>query len=820
MANKTHRFFRNAQEGITKFKQITRYSGTQIDVDEEEIEHNYTYKRADYIRSIKQFEDGKATRLLNRNPVVRVPVNIELVEIIFHNVFDSSSVEYRYREKFGLSLVSYTVFNTVGLFAIASKVQFDFFIAQLQIFIDTKDHSTPQYDPFIIFIKEFTFYSTQKIIKYKQIEPHVIVDLIENVDLFQNFVQPIESRLIQYIIDEHLQHYLDLDNNKIELLNPTENQIKIIADNFDIVQGINSYASGLVRPNAFNLPEKGYGFSIKNAKEDLPIIGIIDTGISSNTPLKELIINVDNSLNLTTTSLTIDEANHGTGVATIATLGKKLYPNHIGEFEADAKLLSIKILNSPQGCIVESEVIRLIREAHNNYGVQIFTLTIGYNEYKRTNEGFSDYAYALDRLSYELNILIFIAITNIKDLLQDDMTVVNYPFHFEKEYTNLCPPAESMNNMTVGAIASNLEENDLKRISPVGNVPAIYTSTFHVNWKHPAMLNKRGQTNWFRANKKIFKPDVCECGGDFDKTLDPTFTGLKILSNKTGIFFERNPGTSYSTPFVANLAAKILKMYPELGKQMQTVKALIINSSIKDEMGDALKGLKVLSPEAIMGHGIPNDEKCIYSSENLVTIILEDAILPENIMLFPINIPKYLIELNHAKGVLDVKATLCFKFEPLKHHHIAYCPIHLAFGFFKNKELEEYIKDESGKIVPLGINNNKSGAISFSEPWSQDYYYKAKMLSNTQQMSFTVLKKVLIEEDYCLKIAVNAKLHKLLNDLDKSKLKDTQIPFSIVFTIEEKSFQNIHTGRLYDELVSINDLEIINTIDATLEAEN
>lgn len=827
MANKTHRFFRNSLEGIKKYKQITRFSGNHEEEEEAIIEVNYKFKRQDYIRSISQFYEGKELRKTNRNPALQIPANVELIEITFHNVFDSSTIEKRYREVFGLSPVCYSVFNTVGLFAIISKKQFDYFIAQLKIFIDTKDHNNPRYDPYIKFIKEFTFYSTQKIIQYDQFEPHIIIDLIENVELFQQYIQSIENRLIQYIKDERIQYFIDLSTNKIELLNPTELQIKEIANNFDIVQSINSYASGLVRPNAFNLPEKGYGFTIKNTKEDLPIIGIIDTGINSNTPLKDLIVNTDNSLNLTSTSLTIDEANHGTGVATIAALGKRLYPNHIGDFDADAKLLSIKILNNQSGSIIESEVIRLIREANKNYGVQIFTLTIGYIKHKKNNEVVSDYAYALDKLSNELNILIFIAIMNNNDLVQNDIKVVQYPFHFENENANLCPPAESMNNMTVGAIASNLEDNDRYRISPVGKVPAIYTRTFHVNWKHVSMLNKRGATNWCRANKKIFKPDVCDCGGDFDESLESSQTGLKVLSNQTGLYFERNPGTSYATPFVANLAAKILRTYPEMSKHMQTVKALIINSSKKDEMGDALTGLKVLSPDAIMGHGVPNEARCIYSSENSVTMILEDSILPGDIISFPINIPQYLVDLNHANGVLNVKATLCFKFKPLKHHHIAYCPIHIAYGFFRNKELENYLKDNAGnyikgdndKPISTGINNNKKDAISFSEPWSQDYYFKAKMLSNTQQICFLISKKVITEENYCLKIAVNSQLHKLLNDLDKSKLKDTPISFSIVFTVEEKSLKNKQTGKLYDEMVAINNLEAINIIDATLEAE-
>lgn len=820
MTNKPHRLFRNPQEGVTKFKQLTRYGEKQQ--EEETIEIDYTPKREDFIRSIGQYKIEKVRREANRIVELKVPAKVELIEIIFHDVFDSSVFENRYRQNFGLSATRYTNFNTVGLFVVVSEEQFRFFIQQLQIFIDTPDHQKPKYHPDIKYIKEFTLYTTSKIIKYNHFKSHIILDIIDNVEIFQNYIQPIEKRLIEYFKEKGIQYYYDLNTNKIELLNISESAVKEIADNFDIFQSINSYAAGFVKPSVFNLPDKSFGFTISNANETLPIIGVIDTGISSETPLKDLIVNIDDNLNLTSSPINIDEANHGTAVAALAALGKKLCQNHIGNFEADAKLLSIKTLNGSSGYIAESEVVRLITEAHKNYGVQIFTLTIGYNDNKLNNEGISEYAYALDKLAYELNILIFIAIGNNDKISFWDGTqfkTVSYPSHFQEEYSNLCSPAESMNNMTVGAAASNAEDNDELRISPVGSVPAIYTRTFHINWSHNSQTDKSGETNWFRANKKLFKPDVCNHGGDYDEKLETTQTGVKVLSTETGLFFDRTVGTSFSAPLTANLAAKILKIYPELGRNMQTIKAMIINSAKSDEVGNAFDSLESILPQSILGHGIPDDENCIYSNENSVTIILEDEILPENIKSYPIQIPEYLLELNRSNALLKVKATLCFKFEPFKHHYLAYCPLHLAFGIFRNLPLEKYKVDDSGKEIPLGINNNKTSNFVFSESWSQDYYFKAKMLSNTQKINFSISKKVLQEENCILKIAVNAKLHKLLNELDKSKLKNRSIPFSIVFTITENTVKNTQSGRLYDELVAINELEAENFAIVTLEAE-
>lgn len=164
---KPHLIFRNPQEGIIKFKQLTRYGDNQQ--EEESEEKDYTPKREDFIRSIQQYTEGKAKREANRNVALQVPAKVDLIEIIFHDVFDSSVFENRYRENFGLSATRYTTFNTVGLFAVVSQDKFKFFIEQLEIFIYTKDHLNPEYHPDIKYIQEFTFYSTNLIIQYSRI---------------------------------------------------------------------------------------------------------------------------------------------------------------------------------------------------------------------------------------------------------------------------------------------------------------------------------------------------------------------------------------------------------------------------------------------------------------------------------------------------------------------------------------------------------------------------------------------------------------------------------------------------------------------------
>lgn len=827
--NKNHLYFKNPQEGVTTFKQKSRFNPNSSEKDEEneDIIKDYTPKKEDFIRSLKSFSKERKLRKLKKT--INIPETIEYIKITFHDIFDSSSFENIYRNIFGLDIISYSDWNTKALFAISDYEKFKHFIKQLEIFINTDSHFNPTYDLNIKFIKEFDFLSSNLIVEYDKFKSHLIVNLIDSLqlDVTKNII---ENRLIIFFEENQINFKINYELNIIELIGIDEEFVNLIIDNFDIIQSVNSYNSGLVKPNEFNLTEKSFGFEITNFKNELPIIGIIDTGIEKKTPLESIIIN-DDSFNLTNSSSLIDNVDHGTAVATIAALGDKLYPNHIGKFESDAKLLIIKTLDINSGQIFESDVVELIRKANFKYNVQIFTLTILYENYKKYNEKVSSYAFALDKLSHELNILIFISIGNVNEsqyFFDNNQNKSLFPKHFETEFTNLCSPAESMNNITVGAFASNLENNDYDRMSPIGTVPAIYSRTFHINWDLKIFRDKTGKLNYRRTNKLSFKPDVISYGGDYDNRFDVNKTGLKVLTTDSGSFFNKNVGTSYSAPFTANLAARILKKYPDMSKNMQTVKALIINSSEIKEKNIEIKNME----NSVIGNGLPNELISLNSSDDRITFILEDEIYPETIKCFSLKLPRYLLDLTNPQSILEFTSTLCFSFAPINKSQFTYCPIHMAFGFFDNLPLELYKMDTNGNILKnsngtpqetYGINYNKMADIRLKESWSQDYYYKPKVLSNSQKVTFTLTKKFLEKNkdsdgNIIVKIALNCKSHKLLDEIEKKKLSKIPVKFSLITTIEELPYRNKTTNRLYQEMQNINNLDVIN--DLELEIEN
>lgn len=825
---KNHLYFKNPQEGVTTFKQKSRFNPNSLEKDEEseDIIKDYTPKKEDFIRSLKSFEKERKLRKLQKT--IDVPETIEFIKITFHDIFDSSSFENIYINFFGLDIISYSNWNTKAIFAISDYEKFKYFIKQLEIFINTESHFNPAYNLNIKFIKEFDFLSSDLIIEYDNFKSHLIIKLIDTLqlDVTKN---TIENRLVIFLEESQVNFKINYELNIIELIDIDEKIVSLIIDNFDIIQSVNSYNSGLVKPDSFNLTEKSFGFEITNFNDELPIIGIIDTGIEKKSPLESIIID-DDSFNLTNSSSFIDNVDHGTAVATIAALGDKLYPNHTGKFESDAKLLIIKTLDINSGQIFESDVVELIRKANLEYNVQIFTLTILYENYKKHNESVSSYAFALDKLSHELNILIFISIGNVKEsqyYFDNNQNKSLFPKHFETEFTNLCSPAESMNNVTVGAFASNLENNEYERMSPIGTVPAIYSRTFHINWDLEIFKDKTGNLNYRRTNKLSFKPDVISYGGDYDNRFDVKKTGLKILTTDAGSFFSKEVGTSYSAPFVANLAARILKKYPDMSKNMQTIKALIINSSEIKEKNIEIKNIE----NSVIGNGLPNELISLNSSDDRITFILEDEIKPETIKCFSLKLPSYLLELTNPQSIIEFTSTLCFSFEPINKSQFTYCPIHMAFGFFDNLPLELYKMDSNRNILKngngtpqetYGINYNKMADIRLKESWSQDYYYKPKVLSNSQKVTFKLTKKFLEKNKdkngkIIVKIAINCKSHKLLDDIQKTKLSKIPVKFSLVSTLKELPYKNTTSAKLYQEMQMINNLDVIN--DLELEAE-
>lgn len=790
---------------VTKVK--FKYGFGKKEEDEEKVvEPNYYFMAQKLEMSYSQFVVDRREKQARRDPSIHVPDNIDFIRISFLDQFVMNTFFVQWFNEFGLEAVVVTNFGKEVLFAVVDKNKFRNFTESVLQFIRKglyRDEKAT-FSNKITYIDSFKLLTSSDILRF-DIQNTGDVVVLNTIDLPLDFrlQEAMLNAMESFLQGNDAQYTFDRENNRIELFQPSAETIQQIADNFDILESITCSLSSVVRPSTFNVVRRDYGFSISNAEEDLPLIGILDTGISMDTPLSAITIQ-DSTLTLAGNPL-MDIAGgrslhgHGTGVAALAALGRENHQNEFsGEVRADAKLLSIKLSDTGSGYLSEAKIINMLYAAKRKYSeLSIFVLTTCYNTPKTVNETFSSYTYLLDKFAHETESLIFICTANNNDAVNDNSS---YDLrYFEQPSTNLSTPSDSLNNVTIGGAADNLRAGVFYGISSGREFPALFSRKGHVDLSLVLSTKK--------SNKRYFKPDVIDCSGDLINHRGYLEYGdtaaIHILSANPAHGFIKECGTSYAAPLTANVAAKIKRKYPDL--KMQTIKALIVNGASMDAIKPGKKFDKII--HRIAGNGFVNMERSLHSSEGSPTLILEDKIENDKMKIYPVHFPTYLIEeaLGRSSGILKCSATLCFSFLPIQHNQLSYNPIHMAFGFFR---------DHSGAQINAA-NKDWDSHIKNALGWSQNGRDRSKPIpySNCQKMDFLIDVKNLVEENCTIKLAVHSKLTAQLLSSDLVHYP-TEYPFSLVINIEEKF--KYHTGRLYDELVLINELEVI--ADASAEA--
>ncbi len=812
MANKSHLKFLSEKQlsEIKDFKYNYGFDNTKE--DEEAAPKNYfrlaTSLKADLIK----FDKDVIVKYSQKDRTLDIPIDIDYIEITFQGLFEINKYFKVYYNDLGLEATAFYDFAKKGLFAIINRDRFQAFITDVNNFIqfelENKQHL--QYSNNVKYVASFKLLRANDILKFRleNIGNLVYLSLID-LPLDEAIKQELIKSLIAYIESSGIVYKHDAENDRIELQNPTPEQIQKIIQNFDIIESVTSSAFTTIRPSEFNTVQRLFGFTIQNTDEDLPIVGIIDTGIAQQTVLAPLILN-DITFTLAGNPL-IDQAGrnrlgHGTAVAGLVALGRLNHKNNFeNEVNADAKLLSIKISDNGNGYISEIDLLKMLYAVKAKYPeIRLFTLTTCYSSFMYKNEPFSDYTYSLDKFAYETNSLIFICTGNNENCINENTTYDLTYFH--GDHTNLSTPADSMNNITVGAAADNLKNGAFLGVSTGREFPTLYTRKGHVDLS--VIYNSK------KTNKNYFKPDLIESGGDMgyynSNTLDwMDEPALTLLSARPEIGTMQEVGTSFAAPLTANLAAKIIKNYPSLSNE--SVKALIINGASQNLIPFASDLSKLR--ERVIGNGLVNDFKSLYSDENSATLILEDVIDNGKIRIYPINFPEYLVndDLGKVKKRLKITATLCYKFLPIKNNQLSYNPIHMAFSIFKNHSAEDILKSE--KKIKSKLRTNFG--------WSEDGRFPNKPLPNSNTQKITLLNVTvddLANEANTFKLAVHTKLsEQIIGGIPKKYPK--KFPFSIVLTIEETLKNN--TGKLYEKIQLVNEVEAIQEIDidAGLEAK-
>lgn len=801
--SKKHVYLNNRKSTQSGFNRKRGFDKQKQGDDEPKPEPKiYAYRISGFRKDYSNFNQSYKTR--NDNRTIEFPAYIDLIEIRFFKTFNRE-LKNQFFLKYGLMPLYYADFNKTVTFEIFDESAFQNFKTDLEYIISFDDDLTYSGETYNLIALIYKFQFIDKRIKTTETSGFII-STIQSNSIKTAKVQL--EKLLNFLNESNIPFNTNDSNDLLFIDDASEDVLNTIERNYDIVKTITSSRVLKVRPGLFGTLHTEYGFCVE-IPENLTIVGVIDTGVNSLVPFDGLIL--EDHINITN-QIHHDVSGHGTLVAGLAIFGDELSRSIQDSYRAKCKVLPIKVLHNGTDGVDFPLLLEAIKAANHNHGVRLFNMSLSFY-HKKYNESFSDFAYELDKLAYELEILIFISVGNFDDTALIDLLTTSYhknhdyPEFFYKldgtspvhscETTNICSPSDSLNNISIGATAGNLSDDDNSDITPFNVYPAYYTRKFNLDYDQK--INK-SDLNRNQKNKYLNKPDFVFDGGD----LKNESSGLEVLAD-VGEFFQRTAGTSLSTPLITSIAAEILNIYPEL--HTQSIKALLMNSAsyFKPENLPEFKENKKLL-KALIGFGVPKKENVLFSETKTITMVVEDQIKPKEILTIPIHLPEYL---KKAGNKLIFNISLAYGFPPDKGNHLNYLPLHISFNLVRNVPISTFDGTSEDYQVKSGFS------------WSEDHHgIENRLFSNAQKKEYKLQPKDIQ--------AVNGEVAVAIRCLNKTNITESlqdyfeknNHPFSLVIEIKEE-LKNQTDNDLYSEMFAINQLSIIGeaSVDSDINLE-
>ena len=859
MANKRHLLLKN------EFGTSLRFNRTRgvDDSDDSIAERDYSAQKNRLQSELHDFNSERNIRRDLRDTMLDVP-HLDAISIDFLKMVDANFARVLER-RFGLSAMSFSNFNQTVCFVISDENRFyQNFENELLTFVNTHDNNVPAEYKILTTIQDFRFVSASKIrqeVGLNALTENIIIKLYENHVSTIKVQHSIHSKLIDFLNNRNIQ-VSKISDTIFQIDYIPQNDLEYIINNFDVIQSIQGLRYLRIVPNEYGDTELGLGLNI-NLRENAPIIAVLDTGIADDPILRPILCSEGIDLTSTDNQPYKVDSDHGTTVACLASFGDSYFKNDGNSLYADAKVFSIKIQEGDDGCINLKGIRDAIYRANQEYGIRIFNLSMS-GGCKSYNSDISTYAYVIDKLSYELDILIFISAGNLST---DDIREIEnkridpntsneirrflqFPNHFYNPYINLeeaevhvcecinlSEPAESMNNITVGALADNILDGPHSGLSLGKEYPAYYTRKYYIDY-----TGKINNTNFKKnqINKHIFKPDIVMPGGDvLDKGANMQVIGI----NAGHLDYIFGAGTSYAAPLAANLASKILCSYPNI--KAQTIKAILINSAQEINptyLSECVENLKrmaqplypnvnrsektrlstLFNPDylahTISGHGMPLLERCLHSNDKCVTFIIEDEIAFDSHKVINLNLPEYLNSHPNKLKALLITATLCYSFDPVYGDSMSYLPLHISFNIGNSMNQDDPQANAIEYSMSRVIDNNDRMAIkSKLSSWSDDFYpANTKRFSNVQKSRQILSGNNISKVNNQIAIIFRCTGR---DDVKYESLRQHNHKFSFVLTLEEVPSNELANHSLYDEISLCNVVENITEAEADIEID-
>jgi hypothetical protein len=433
-----------------------------------------------------------------------------------------------------------------------------------------------------------------------------------------------------------------------------------------------------------------------------PRVCVIDSGIQENHPSLANAIDIEYSRSWVPSEidLTADLVNgggHGTRVA-----GAILYPNTVsrtGRYEAVCWIQNARVLDQnnrlPQKLYPPDLLKDIVEFYQSQTGTRIFNHSIaGYFPCRRRY--MSTWATAIDRLSYENDILFIVAAGNIplnhhpsriRLSIQSHLAEGrSYPDYLEENSCRIANPAQSLQALTVGSVnRDSYNDPDWSSLGEQDEPSAFSCSGFGI---------------WDSV-----KPDVVEYGGDLiiDNNSPPTLkcspnspelVRSTLSSSTAPLIAADNYGTSFAAPKVTHIVAQLAAEYPDASSLLY--RALIVQSARWPAWAESSTNEEKLQVLRRIGYGIPNLERTVGNTPHRITFITQadERIQARSARIYQVKMPERLRSPGNEYRIL-VEITLSYKAQPrrTRRHRRKYLSTWLDWECSKLGESPERFKE-------------------------------------------------------------------------------------------------------------------------------
>ncbi|MDP4031195.1 MAG: S8 family peptidase, partial [Candidatus Beckwithbacteria bacterium] len=293
---------------------------------------------------------------------------------------------------------------------------------------------------------------------------------------------------------------------------------------------------------------------------------------------------------------------HGTQVASLVIFGSKI--SQSGKLTGRNKILPVNIFPISNGRPIfnENVIIDTLKQHSSPNIALIANLSINdYTPYSRKNV--HRLTALLDELAVDYNCLFVISAGNLfkqwGKAETNRILSIGYPNYFKENVTTILSPADSINNLTVGSITYQASPNS---VAPVGE---------------PSPVTRRGFTD--TEGFYFIKPDLVEYDSNFDSKYSCEDNGPFMAYPSDSLI--RAAGTSFSTPLATHELGVLSQMYPEY--TVNSLKALVIHFA--KPITSNIQVPPTIA-KSLVGYGLPDLERALYSLNTSSTIVIEDKI--------------------------------------------------------------------------------------------------------------------------------------------------------------------------------------------------